>query len=65
MRCSIPIDTILFTLVAFAGVFPVPMLISIIFGDMVLKAVISSIVALRRETLARLGTKLATQMERS
>ena len=62
---SIPIDTILFTLVAFAGVFPVAMLISIIFGDMVLKAVISSIVAIRRETLVRLGTRLSTQMERS
>jgi hypothetical protein len=61
---SIPIDTILFTLVAFAGVFPVSMLIAIIFGDMVLKAVISSIVALRRETLARLGTKLAAGVER-
>ena len=60
---SIPIDTVLFTCVAFAGVFPVSMLISIIFGDIVLKAVISSLVAVRRETLVRVGTRLASKVE--
>jgi len=52
---SIPIDTVLFTCIAFAGVFPTTMLISIIFGDMVLKAVISGLVAIRRETIVRLA----------
>lgn len=47
---SIPIDTILFTLVAFAGVegFPPITLAAIIFGDIVLKAVISMLAALWR-----------------
>jgi len=46
---SIPMDTILFTSMAFAGVFPLPVLISIMFGDIVVKAIISGLVALRRE----------------
>ncbi len=60
---SIPIDTVLFTLVAFGGVFPVSMLISIIFGDIVLKAIISTLVAVRRETLLRVGTQLASKAQ--
>jgi uncharacterized PurR-regulated membrane protein YhhQ (DUF165 family) len=50
---SIPIDTILFTSIAFAGVFPLPMLISIMFGDIVVKAIISGIAAIRREAGVR------------
>jgi uncharacterized PurR-regulated membrane protein YhhQ (DUF165 family) len=35
---SIPIDTLLFNLIAFYGVFPIPMLISIMFGEIIVKA---------------------------
>jgi len=55
---SIPLDTILFTLIAFAGVFPPVMLVAIMFGDIVLKAVISTIVAVRREVIMRLADRL-------
>jgi len=50
---SIPIDTVLFTCIAFAGVFPAGTLIAIMFGDVVVKAVISGLVALRREVGVR------------
>jgi queuosine precursor transporter len=53
---SIPLDTILFTSIAFAGVFPLAMLISIMFGDIIVKAVISGLVAFRRGV----GTRTAT-----
>lgn len=47
---SIPVDTILFTLIAFAGEqgFPPLVLFNIILGDVVLKMVIGLLVALRR-----------------
>ena len=48
---SIPIDTILFTFIAFYGVYPVSMLVAIIFGDIVLKAIISGMVAIRRSAI--------------
>lgn len=46
---SIPIDTVLFTSIAFAGVFPSSMLVAIMFGDVVVKAVISALAAFRHE----------------
>lgn len=46
---SIPMDSALFTFIAFAGVFPFTKMVAIIFGDVVLKAVISVIVAFRRQ----------------
>lgn len=45
---SIPIDTVLFTLIAFLGVFPGTILVSIIFGDMLAKFGIGALVALIR-----------------
>lgn len=56
---SIPLDTILFTCIAFAGVFPATMLIAIMFGDIVVKAVISGLVALRREMGGRVTSAAA------
>lgn len=47
---SIPIDSTLFTFVAFYGVFPVSMLVAIIFGDVVLKAILSALAALWRQS---------------
>jgi hypothetical protein len=51
---SIPLDSALFTFIAFAGEFPLMKMIAIIFGDVVLKAIISGIVAIRRESLFRM-----------
>lgn len=51
---SIPLDSILFTFIAFFGVYPVTMLVAIIFGDVILKAIISALVAVRRQTFDRL-----------
>lgn len=47
---SIPIDTIVFTLLAFAGLpdFPVPVLLAIIAGDMTLKFLIAGAIAVWR-----------------
>lgn len=45
---SIPIDSSLFTFVAFGGVFPLMTLVQIIFGDVVLKTCIGLLAALRR-----------------
>jgi uncharacterized PurR-regulated membrane protein YhhQ (DUF165 family) len=53
---SIPLDTVLFTTIAFAGVFPLPMLISIMFGDIVVKAIISGLTAIQREVRVRPAT---------
>lgn len=50
---SIPIDSTLFTFIAFYGVYPVSMLVAIIFGDVVLKAIISLVVAIRRQRPGR------------
>jgi len=46
---SIPMDSALFTFIAFAGVFPVTKMLAIIFGDVVLKAIISGLVAFERQ----------------
>ncbi|MEM6592944.1 MAG: VUT family protein [Cyanobacteria bacterium P01_C01_bin.73] len=46
---SIPLDTILFTLVAFAGVFSAAELISILFGEIVVKYLIGVVVALWKD----------------
>lgn len=43
---SIPIDSIMFNVVAFAGVFPLLMLIQIIFGEIVVKTITGALVAL-------------------
>lgn len=43
---SVPLDTILFTCLAFAGVFPAPVLFAIIVGDMIVKFLVGGIVAL-------------------
>jgi len=45
---SIPLDTVLFTLAAFAGVFPPPVLLAVIVGDILAKFAIGGIVALWR-----------------
>ncbi len=45
---SIPIDTVLFTLIAFLGVFPTLTLVAIIWGDMITKFGIGALVALIR-----------------
>lgn len=45
---SVPLDTILFNTLAFAGVFAFPMLVSIIFGEMVVKYTVGGMVALWR-----------------
>lgn len=50
---SIPVDTVLFTAIAFAGVFPVITLVQIVFGDIVLKTIIGAVAAVRREMLLR------------
>lgn len=42
---SIPLDSLLFNLVAFYGVFPVEMLAAIVFGEIVVKYVTGSLVA--------------------
>lgn len=43
---SIPLDSLIFNLIAFAGVFALPMLVQIIFGEIVVKFATGSIVAL-------------------
>lgn len=45
---SIPLDSVLFNLIAFAGVFAIPMLVSIIFGEIVVKFLAGGVVALWR-----------------
>ncbi len=57
---SIPLDSTLFTFIAFYGVFPVITLVAIIFGDVVLKAIISAIVAIRKQTLSRFAFRIPT-----
>lgn len=42
---SIPIDTLLFNTIAFAGIFPLPILLSIMFGEIVVKFTVAIIVA--------------------
>ena len=45
---SIPIDSVLFNVLAFAGVFAVPMLVAIVFGEIVTKFATGGLVALWR-----------------
>ncbi|MGJ3253505.1 MAG: VUT family protein, partial [Elainellaceae cyanobacterium] len=45
---SIPMDTVLFNCIAFLGVFAPVMLISIMFGEILVKAIVSGVVALWR-----------------
>lgn len=42
---SIPSDTLLFNTIAFLGVFSIPMLISIMFGEIVVKSLVAILVA--------------------
>ena len=49
---SIPVDSIIFNVVAFAGVFSPAMLVSIIFGEIVFKALASGGVALWKSSTA-------------
>jgi uncharacterized PurR-regulated membrane protein YhhQ (DUF165 family) len=44
---SIPLDSLLFNLIAFAGIFSTMELASIIFGEIVFKAAVSAVTALR------------------
>ncbi len=46
---SIPLDSILFNLIAFAGIFPNLLLVQIIFGEIVVKAAVSVLYALVRK----------------
>lgn len=46
---SVPLDTVLFTCLAFAGVFPPSVLFAIIIGDMLVKFIVGGIVALWRQ----------------
>jgi queuosine precursor transporter len=61
---SIPIDSSLFTFVAFGGVFPLMTLVQIIFGDVVLKTVIGLLSAVRR-LRGSVGPPLATEGQTS
>lgn len=45
---SIPLDTLLFNSIAFLGIFSIPMLVSIMFGEIVIKFTIGGLVALWR-----------------
>ena len=45
---SIPLDSVLFNVLAFAGVFQVPMLVAIIFGEIVTKFATGAVAALWR-----------------
>ncbi|MBN1830396.1 MAG: VUT family protein [Deltaproteobacteria bacterium] len=54
---SIPLDSILFNVFAFAGLFPAPTLISIIFGEIVAKFAAGAIVALWKSSEPTARTK--------
>jgi uncharacterized integral membrane protein (TIGR00697 family) len=45
---SIPLDSLLFNLIAFAGVFPLSMLAAIVFGEIVTKFSVGAVIALFR-----------------
>lgn len=45
---SIPLDSLLFNVVAFAGVFAVPEMAAIIFGEIVVKFLVGAVTAIRR-----------------
>lgn len=45
---SIPLDTVLFNVLAFGGIFPLAVLLSIMIGEIIVKFIVGSIVALGR-----------------
>lgn len=47
---SIPLDTVLFTGIAFLGIFPLIVLAEIVFADIIIKYIVGLIVAIRRST---------------
>jgi queuosine precursor transporter len=49
---SIPIDTLVFTLIAFYGVWPTDVMIKVIIGDIVVKYIVSSLIIWRKQTTA-------------
>ena len=49
---SIPLDSLLFNIIAFAGVFAPPMLVAIIFGEIVVKFTTGALAALWKSTEA-------------
>jgi len=60
---SIPLDSITFNLIAFAGVFAWPMLISIIAGEIIVKAITSGGVALWKSSTATLPISAPRQSQ--
>ena len=46
---SIPLDSLLFNIIAFAGVFPASMLVAIVFGEIVVKFLVGLMVGLWRK----------------
>ena len=55
---SVPLDTVLFTCLAFEGVFPAPVLFAIIVGDMIVKFLVGGIVALWRQNSYSVTAKI-------
>lgn len=55
---SVPLDTVLFTLLAFGGVFPPAMLFALIVGDIIAKFVIAGLVALWRSNSSTVPVKI-------
>ena len=47
---SIPLDSVLFNAIAFAGVFEPPMLAAVVFGEIVVKFATGALAALWRQT---------------
>lgn len=60
---SIPLDSIIFNLIAFAGVFAWPMLISIVTGEIIVKAIASGGVALWKSSTATLPISAPRQSQ--
>jgi uncharacterized PurR-regulated membrane protein YhhQ (DUF165 family) len=59
---SVPLDSLLFNLIAFAGVFEPPMLTAIIFGEIVAKYITGALIALwRQQEIPPLATRAAPQ----
>jgi uncharacterized PurR-regulated membrane protein YhhQ (DUF165 family) len=46
---SVPLDTMLFTFIAFLGVFPAIVLVEIIYADIIIKYTVGLIIAIRRK----------------
>ena len=58
---SIPLDSLLFNLIAFAGLFSSMEIASIIFGEIVFKGVVSAVTALRPFEYLRVSSSLKKQ----